>query len=289
MKKICMMISIVLMASVPLPGNMMISENWGIQPVEGFEPESFQIPDQLPFQPGERLSYSVRWAGIKAGEVVFEYLGVKELEGRSVFHFRGKTYSTGIVRVFYKLDDQLDSYVDEQTFLPMKLVQRLKSHRQDEEITITFDWDDMTATRVRENYRRGRTRLTENHRNLSGPVQEYLSSYYFMRLQEMDAGDQVDFQVSNGKKIWEIAFLAEDGGQIRTSEGDYSDTLLLNPTVREDGKELDEGTVRIWRTRDHLRLPIQMHSRIKRLGTVEARISSFRISHDTDEPEQPHS
>ena len=70
--------------------------------------------NRLPFFPGEKLTFQVRWSFIPAGKVVLEILPVETLDGLSAYHFVMTAQTYPLVDVFYKVRDRIDSYTDTQ-------------------------------------------------------------------------------------------------------------------------------------------------------------------------------
>lgn len=242
-------------------------------------------PDKLPFVEDERIVYNVTWAGIRAGEFLLEYKGIEKLHGREVYHFRGKTRSAGVVKWFYKIEDELDSYVDVKTFLPVKYVETLKNRKRVEEITLDFDWAKNEVRRSKVSRKRGefKKKTSSSTLKLEGPVQEFISSFYFMRLQQLAEGDTLTFDVCDGKKVWQVSFEGQAGGNVKSKEGKFNSTILLMPKVTKDGKELDKGTFMIWQTNDQSRIPVLMKGRVKLLGTVSAKLCDCNLDFDVDD------
>jgi uncharacterized protein DUF3108 len=242
-------------------------------------------PENLPFIEDERILYNVTWAGIRAGEFLLEYKGIEKLNGLDVYHFRGKTRSAGVVKWFYKIEDELNSYVDVKTFLPVKFVETLKNKKRVEEITLDFDWDKMEVLRSKVSRKRGESKRKNSSSTLKleGPVQEFISSFYFMRLQGIEVGDTLTFDVCDGKKIWQVSFEGQKGGRVKSKEGKFNSTILLMPKVKEGGKELNKGTFRIWQTNDATRVPVLLKGRVKMLGTVSAKLTDCNLDFNADD------
>ena len=72
----------------------------------------------VPFHPGEKLVFKVKWQFIPAGEAVLEVLPFETISGVEHYHFvmTAKTYK--YIDPFYKVRDRIDAYADlEMTYL----------------------------------------------------------------------------------------------------------------------------------------------------------------------------
>ena len=65
---------------------------------------------RLPFEPGERLYYELKWTIVIAGRAVAE-VGQAELAGTPVIRLSAKGRTTQLVDIFYKVRDRVASFV----------------------------------------------------------------------------------------------------------------------------------------------------------------------------------
>ena len=66
----------------------------------------------LPFVPGEKLTFTLKWERIPAGEAVLEVLPIEKLHGKSVYHFVMTARTNSFVDIFFKVRDRIDVYTD---------------------------------------------------------------------------------------------------------------------------------------------------------------------------------
>jgi len=67
---------------------------------------------EIPFQPGEKLTFDLKWTVIKAGEATLEVLPVETVNGVKSYHFVMTAKSTPFLDMFYKVRDRIDAYTD---------------------------------------------------------------------------------------------------------------------------------------------------------------------------------
>ena len=66
----------------------------------------------LPFHPGERLTFRVRWAFFPAGEAVLEILPQETVNGIRAYHFSMSSKTYEFIDLFYKVGEVLyDTYL----------------------------------------------------------------------------------------------------------------------------------------------------------------------------------
>ena len=63
----------------------------------------------MPFLPGEKLKYELRWENIPAGETRLEIRPKKMIDGVETYHFVMTTRTTGFVDVFFKLRERVEA------------------------------------------------------------------------------------------------------------------------------------------------------------------------------------
>ena len=84
----------------------------------------------VPFDKGEKLTFDVRFGGIKVGTGRMEVMGMADVRGREAWHTRF-TVKGGIP--LYKVNDRLESWIDTRTFESLRFVQDLEEGRRDKE------------------------------------------------------------------------------------------------------------------------------------------------------------
>jgi len=99
----------------------------------------------LPFRPGEKLTFVLKWEFVPAGEAVLEVRPIQMINGAEAFHFVMTAKSNSFVDVFYKVRDRIDAYtnlnVTHSVFYKKK--QREGSHKRD--VIVKFDWKEKKA------------------------------------------------------------------------------------------------------------------------------------------------
>jgi hypothetical protein len=97
----------------------------------------------VPFDTGERLTFDVRFGGIKVGTGRMEVVGTQDVRGREAWHTRF-TVKGGIP--FYKVNDRLESWIDTRTFQSLRFVQDLEEGTRDKERSFEIYPDRATYT-----------------------------------------------------------------------------------------------------------------------------------------------
>lgn len=212
---------------------------------------------RLPFYPGEKLTYLLKWEIIPAGEATLEVLPMQKINGNQAYHFVLTARSNSFVDVFYKVRDRIDAYADlgmNHTLFYRKK-QREGSTRRD--VVVEFDWQKNEAQY---------TNFGEKKDPISIPYGTFdpLSAFYFSRLLDFKVNRRIERHVTDGKKI--VLGTAEIVRKetIKLDTGTY-DTYLIEPEIKDIGgvfAKSRNAKIQIWVSADYRRIPIKIKSKV---------------------------
>ena len=66
----------------------------------------------IPFYPGEKMTFRVMWAFVVAGKVTIEFLPYEKFEDIDSCHFLFTARTSKFVDIFYRVRDRIESYTD---------------------------------------------------------------------------------------------------------------------------------------------------------------------------------
>ena len=213
----------------------------------------------LPFQPGERLHFALKWERITVADAVLAVEKFVELEGRPALHISMTAQTRPFFDFFYKVRDRIDSYVapDARSSLLLSKKQREGGYRRS--YTVRFDQQDGKAFYESSS---GNKKVTEI---MPGRTLDELAVYYFFRLiPELAAGQTLTSPVTDGKK-----FVVGEAKVIQretvTVEAGTFDTFLVEPDLKHLGgvfKQSDDAVLQIWVTDDEHRIPVKIRGKV---------------------------
>ena len=225
--------------------------------VFGFDPPLKAQQSKLPFQPGEKLTFLLRWEFIPAGEAVLEVHPVKNMNGIQAYHFVMTAKTNSFVDVFYKVRDRIDAYTDLKMTHTVfyKKKQREGSHKRD--VIVKFNWQKNEAHYS--NF--GKEKKTSSL--LAGSF-DPLSAFYYIRGLELKENTQIQRPVTDGKKnvIGKANIIKRD--KLVMESGTY-DTILIEPEIKEIGgvfKKSKDSKIQVWVTADHRHIPVRVKSKV---------------------------
>lgn len=227
---------------------------------------------RLPFKPGERLTYGLRWNFIRAGSAEFTVQPISELHGVPAYHFTLTLRSSPILDLFYKVRNRVDAYANlEMTHsLLYKNKQREGSYERD--VIVTFDWKNETAR-------------FENRGQKLDPIFVYpgtfdpLSITYFIRMQELVPGKVLKAPVTDGKRVVVGKLRVLEKQRVKVPAGTF-DAFRVQPELRNLGgvfKKSGTSSVNVWFSSDERRIPLKVSGKA-RVGSFSAVLVSIEAS-----------
>ena len=85
---------------------------------------SFDSQKRDAFDVGESFKFRIHYGFINAG---FATLEIKDatINNKKVFHAIGRGYTVGMSRIFFKVDDLYESYIDKETRAPYQYIRKI--------------------------------------------------------------------------------------------------------------------------------------------------------------------
>jgi len=228
-----------------------------------------QKPNTI-FKVGEQLQYKMSYSGfLRAGTATLE-LREAEVNQKKVFHAIGKGWTTGLIKWFFNVKDNYQTYFDKESGKPYLFKRKIneggyKIHRE-----ITFDYLKHKA--IIKDFRKQKEIVKPFLK-----VQDILSSFYHLRAvntEKLKKGDEIvvnmflDFQIYTFK----LKYL---GKEIIFSKFGNINTLVFRPLVQSGRIFKAEESVTIWVTNDRNKIPIKLKADLA-VGSLQAELERFK-------------
>ncbi|MFH1778181.1 MAG: DUF3108 domain-containing protein [Candidatus Omnitrophota bacterium] len=216
------------------------------------------IEDVLPYleslRVGERLVYQVKMWGVEIGECITEVKELVKIGEHEAYHLVFTARTNAFFSFFYKIDDTIDTYIEKETFYPIKseiiISQSTKSSSQ----IVIFDQKN---NRLKSHGIRNEKNKINIDREIPPAAFDAVSCFYKFRTKRINLYEPVKFNVSTPKKDWEVAMRVLKRGKISVPLGNYG-TFLVQPVARllKDNKLFKRVRVLIWFSTDTNRVPV---------------------------------
>lgn len=242
---------------------------------------AFQTPEALKrkaylkheqaFEVGEKTTMSLKWFAIKGGEITLEVLPFVEINGRKTFHFKSSGKSSSIMDLIHSIDDSVDTYVDAETFYPIKSkIEGIETDRLRKGF-ILFDYLQMKLHywMKRVHVKKG---VKEKNRveTFTPGLLDMFTSIYYLRALPLEVGKTYETELYNNGKIISVKLHVLRKEILVTEIGDFH-TLVVRPEARFQGILKMSGDSLIWVTDDPRHFILQLVSKVK-IGRLFGRI-----------------
>lgn len=211
----------------------------------------------FPFEPGERLTYVLKWEMLPVGEAVLEVLPMKRIDGEAVLHFALTAKSLPIIDPFFKVRDRIEAFTD--TRLTRSLLYKKDQHegRTRRKVVVSFDWDRREARFANFQKRRQPIPVVDG-------TFDPLAAFYFSRLFDLETHPLIERPVTDGKRcvIGKLRVITREN--ITVGNRVY-DTFLVMPEmthIRGVFEKSKGSGISLWVSADQRRIPIRIESRV---------------------------
>ncbi len=239
-----------------------------------------QRPASLPFGPGERLDFDVRFFGFKTGGVSLHMSGRELIDGKATYPVRAVGRTEGAATLLGGVDVRMMTWLDPVTMTPVRMASRA---RQDPLIGRTLlvreDAAFQRAGQIDSSlkwWRDGKAFRSDAHKAANGDLVDVLALLYYGRSRVLAEGSPFCFTVFHRRGLWRVEGTIGKAELVSSPWGSR-EALRIEAGIRRlsrtgVGKDVTEVTV--WVTDDDARLPLKIE-KPERFGTIEAVLARY--------------
>jgi len=224
--------------------------------LSGFSAEafSFKIP--------EILHYDLTWTGIKAGEASLEIR-----QNGDEIYITSIARSIKWVSVFYTVNDMVESRLQKNLKTqgigqPVNYRLNIREGKNRKNKEVIFDHAALKAIYI--------DHLENERKEFEIPsfIFDPISSFYFLRTQNLEVGKSLYVTVFDSKKVWNVEVQVLRKEKVAVPAGKF-DTIVVKPLMQSEGIFYRKGEIYIWLTDDERRIPVMLKTKVK-IGSVNA-------------------
>ncbi|HLU50611.1 MAG TPA: DUF3108 domain-containing protein [Flavobacteriaceae bacterium] len=227
---------------------------------------------QKAFGGGEWLQYKVSYSGfLNAGYATLE-VNDRVLNGKEVHHVRGYGKNSGLSRIFYKVEDRYETYMDKQKDIPYRFIRDINEGGHTRDIQVEFNHHLKTAL----------VHDKKNNTKSSYPivygVQDMLSVVYYLRnhvdTKNIQPGSYTDVDMFYGDETFKfrLKFLRKE--TLKTKFGRVP-TLVFRPYVESGRVFREKESLTIWISDDDNKIPLKARAELA-VGSLNADLDEFK-------------
>ncbi|EAQ42923.1 DUF3108 domain-containing protein [Polaribacter sp. MED152] len=222
------------------------------------------------FQSGEWLRYKMSYSGfLRAGSAILE-VDESEINGKKVYHTKGKGWTSGMIKWFFQVEDLYESYFDQAETKPYLFKRKINEGGYKKHRITSFNYHSNQAY-IQDFIAQKDTTVAFSN------VQDVLSSFYFLRNQDVSnltKGEEIKLDMFLDSQVYpfKLKFLGEE--VIKTKFGKVN-TLIFRPLVQSGRVFKEQESVTIWITDDANKIPIKMKASLT-VGSLRAELEEYK-------------
>jgi len=231
---------------------------------------SFSQKNNASYKVGESLKYRISYGILNAGIATLEVQNHIE-KNDTLFHVKGKGWTTGMVDLFFPVLDIYETYIDKKTKKPVHFIRKINEGGYKKDKEIFFDYESLQANVINHKHN------TENVYPIEKEIQDMLSTMYYLREKNFDSlsnGDEIAINMFFDQEIYKTNIILVKREIIKTKFGKVK-TLVLKPSVVEGRVFNDKETVTFWITDDKNKIPIKIKASIL-VGSIKAELFQYK-------------
>ena len=246
--------------------NLQFANLYALGSIKPLQPDSVKNQKTLlirPFKDGEILTFKIRYGFIRAGTAKMKVKTDTMESSRQVYHIQTTAKSSGTFSWIYKVNDVVNSYVDYVMFYPVRFEKKLREGNYKADLyTDYFPADSLAKVQTIRYTSRMKVKKEKSYDVKVPPFsQDVLSSFYFIRLKELEVGKSIFLTNHEKKKVYEMEVIVHRKETIEVEAGKFK-CIVVEPIIRGEGLFKKKGSLRIWLTDDEKKIPVQMKSEV---------------------------
>ena len=232
-------------------------------PNSGADSSPSAVSPLRPFAAGERLTYELSWAGIKAGTAVMMVEAAEPVDQHPLLKLLTTATSSRFVTRFYPVNNRVESWIDADTLIPQRMNFQRREGKRKNDFQYVFRQAEGKVTAVKDGQ--------ASEVDIAKGTQDTISCLYFVRSNlPLVPGTSAVLNVHHDKKNYKLEVRVEGIDQLKGRWGKQEAVRLL-VVMPFQGIFLNEGNVRVWLSNDARRVPLLMKAKVI-IGSVVAKL-----------------
>ncbi len=211
----------------------------------------------LPFAPGEKLTFQLRWGVIPAATATLLVEPREERDGVWGQHLSMIAESNEFVDVFYKVRDRIDSNTNDDVSQSLLYRNNQREGHTRRNIVVNFDWEKGQA-------------IFSNFADRNAPIAippgtlDPLASFYYMRTLELQPGTVLHRPITDGKKAVTSKVRVVGEEEVTVPAGTFQ-TIHFEADLSDAGGVFAKSKntkMNIWVTTDRRHIPVKITTKV---------------------------
>jgi hypothetical protein len=216
----------------------------------------------VPFGPGERMEYDVKFGALRVGNAHMEVVALDNVRGRPAWHTAFWVQGGNFL---YRVNDVYESWMDAETLSSLRFVQELEEGGKDTERK--FEIYPERAVFIQTS-----KKPAKEEPSVSQPLDDG-SFLYFIRTIPLVVGQTYDFNryFRPDRNPVRIRVLRKE--RINVPAGTF-DAIVVQPVIKTKGIFSENGHAEIWLSDDDRHIMLQLKSKLS-FGSLNLYLKSY--------------
>ncbi|HEX2722729.1 MAG TPA: DUF3108 domain-containing protein [Gemmatimonadaceae bacterium] len=216
----------------------------------------------VPFGPGEKSTFEVRFGGVKVGGGSLQVVAVENVRGRDAYHtafvVQGGTF-------FYRVNDSYESWFDTRTLNSLLFIRQIEEGSRERAQTFEIMPERGTYTE-----------RTRQETMVKPTVEEPLDEgafLYFVRTVPLVVGRTYDFHryFMPTRNPVRLTVLRKE--RVKVPAGTFN-AIVVRPVIKTRGIFSEKGQAEVWIADDTTRMLLQLKSKLS-FGSLNLYLRSY--------------
>jgi hypothetical protein len=228
--------------------------------------------ERFPFHVGEKLTYQMFWGPFVVGRATLEVAGIEPVDGHDCYHLVAKAKTSGLAELLFPVDSTTESWMDVEGLFSRKYRQNRtegKNHRYDE---THFDYQAREVTVTR--FDSGQKKTAP----LDQPVQDIISSLYFVRTRLLTVGASHSFALSASERTHRVEIRPDQRKSLWVRPVGEVDAMRIEPHPTLQIVAANKGRMWFWVSDDSRHLPLVVTSTMQ-IGNAKLVLFKVESTH----------
>jgi len=227
--------------------------------------------EQSAFQSGEWFKFRIHYGFFTAS---YATLNVTEtqLNNTPVYHVKGRGKSTGLLSLFFKVDDDYQSYFGTKTGRPYRFIRKIDEGGYTKDIQIDFNHQNLKATVNDKKHNK------KSVHDFKMNTQDMISAFYYLRnkvdVENLKKGDEISINMFFDKENFgfKLKFLGRE--TLKTKFGKVP-SLKFRPIVQSGRVFKEEESLTVWVSDDKNKMPLRIKADLA-VGSLKADLDAYK-------------
>jgi hypothetical protein len=200
----------------------------------------------------EKLTYEVRWCGLRVGTLTTSIIGKKQYQGKDAYVLEATMKTNAFLSKIYKIEDRFVSYVDAETIhtLRHEVYRRDGTYKKD----AVTEFDQLNHKAYFKNF----IDTSEKTFDIPAGIHDILSACYYFMLLPLKVGDRIEYYVCNNETNYQFLGLIRPKVLLRVPAfgKKEKEAFLMQPYAKLKGEKVDKGSVSAYFSCAKRRIPL---------------------------------